>query len=207
MFEFVEKVIYINLDYRTDRRAQIEKELLSVFPPEKIIRQPGFKESNGHIGASRSHVAALEMAVKNNWSNVLIVEDDAKWLNLEKGHELMVKLMTNPYDVILLGSLGYYDAITYRVEMAQAATAYFLPNHYFKTFLNNFKEGLINLVINPQETDKYCLDQYWKLLQKKDRWYRIMPHLMYQEKGYSDILNMDTDFTCEKHFNIEAYKQ
>ena len=206
MFEFVEKVIYINLDYRTDRREQIEKELLLVFPPEKIIRQPGFKEEIGHVGASKSHVAALELAVANNWTNVLIVEDDAKWLNLEKGHELMIKLMEKPYDVILLGSLGYYDATTYRVEMAQAATAYFLPNHYFKPFLNNFKEGLINLVMHPEKTDQYCLDQFWKHLQK-DLWYRIMPHLMYQEKGYSDILNIETDFTCKKHFNIQAYKQ
>jgi glycosyl transferase family 25 len=38
MFETVEKVVYINLAHRTDRRAQIEEELRKVFPDEKIVR-------------------------------------------------------------------------------------------------------------------------------------------------------------------------
>jgi hypothetical protein len=36
-FDFIEKVIYINLEHRTDRRQQIEKELSVFFPVEKIV--------------------------------------------------------------------------------------------------------------------------------------------------------------------------
>jgi hypothetical protein len=38
VFPFIERVVYINLNERTDRRAHIERELATVFPPEKVIR-------------------------------------------------------------------------------------------------------------------------------------------------------------------------
>lgn len=35
IFHFIEKVIYINLEKRNDRKESIEKQLLLYFPPEK----------------------------------------------------------------------------------------------------------------------------------------------------------------------------
>ena len=45
MWEFIDKVIYINLDEATERKARIEKELL-VIPSDKIIRLSAIKGSN-----------------------------------------------------------------------------------------------------------------------------------------------------------------
>jgi len=49
--------------------------------------------------------------------------------------------------------------------------------------------------------EKYCLDQYWKLLQKKDNWYIVHPALCIQASGFSSICNQEVDY--EKYFNTK----
>jgi GR25 family glycosyltransferase involved in LPS biosynthesis len=72
MFEFVEHVVYINLEHRKDRREQIEKEL-TIFG-DKIQRFDAIYEpERGHLGCSKSHAAAMELAIQFGWKNVLIV--------------------------------------------------------------------------------------------------------------------------------------
>jgi hypothetical protein len=68
-WDFIEKLIYINLEERKDRRDTIE-EVLKVIPSKKIIRFNAIKEKNGHIGASKSHIECIKMAIKNNWHGV-----------------------------------------------------------------------------------------------------------------------------------------
>ena len=92
MLEYIEKVVYINLEHRTDRKELIEKEL-SIFHSEKVIRFNAIKEDNGHIGSSKSHIEVLKLSIKNDWKNVLIVEDDASWHNLENGYPIFEKLI------------------------------------------------------------------------------------------------------------------
>jgi hypothetical protein len=47
MFEFVDKIVYINLEHRTDRRAQIEEVLKDV--SDKVIRFNAIKETHGGV--------------------------------------------------------------------------------------------------------------------------------------------------------------
>jgi len=206
MFEFIEKVVYINLESRTDRRIEIEEEL-AIFPSNKILRFNAIKEWNGHHGCSKSHIAVLEMALKENWSNVLIIEDDAKWNNFDEGYTILEKLTQSPYDVISLGGIGgYVDPITFKAFNFQTATAYLVSKHYYNTLLANFKEGLQILLESTTYHSRGCLDQYWKQLQFKDNWFRIYPHLLYQRPSYSDIIKSHVDYTGPKHFNITDSK-
>ena len=202
MFEFIEKVVYINLESRTDRRIQIEEEL-AIFPSNKVLRFDAIAEWNGHHGCSKSHIAVLEMALKENWSNVLIIEDDAKWNKFDEGYAILERLTKSSYDVISLGGIGgYVDPITFKAVNFQTATAYLVANHYYNTLLANFKEGLQILLESTTYHSRGCLDQHWKLLQAKDNWFRIYPHLLYQRPSYSDIIKIHVDYTGPKHFNI-----
>ena len=194
MFEFIEKVVYINLEHRRDRRQQIEKELSLYFPQDKIVRFNAIHDNkNGNIGCSKSHIAVVEMAIENNWSNLLIVEDDAIWNQINIGYPVLTNLLKNPYDVICIGSIGYAKA-NYRVIIAQTTTAYLVSNHYYKTLLQNYKEGLEKLLKQETYYGPYCLDQHWKLLQEKDLWFRVHPTLMCQSVGYSDIAQEIVDY-------------
>jgi len=200
-FDFVEKVIYINLEKRKDRREQIEKELAIFFPPEKIIRFNAFYENVGPVGCTKSHIGALEMAIENNWNNCLIVEDDIEWkkeaefLHLYK---ILKNLIKNKYDVIVLNSYDsrtYYRS-SYKLDCCRSTGAYICHSSYYKTLLNNFKEGLALLIdyrikvplnINNRYS-LYNIDEYWQRLQKKDKWYIVVPSICIQKSGYSDCI-------------------
>ena len=192
-WDFVDKIIYINLEERVDRKEKIENEL-KVIPSDKIIRFNAIKDEFGPFGCTKSHIECLEIAIKNNWKNVIILEDDAIFNNYLNGLQLLKKLMENEYDVITLGTgLPYFDDITYKLKRGQTTTGYLVNNHYFKTLLNNFKDGL-KLFQKTKEIPKYAIDMYWQLLQKKDNWYIVYPSLFIQTPGYSSICNGYRDY-------------
>jgi len=200
-FNFIEKVIYINLEKRKDRREQIEKELAIYFPPEKIVRFNAFYENVGPVGCTKSHIGALEMAIENKWNNCLIVEDDIEWkkdpefLYLYKNLKNIIK---NKYDVIVLNSYDsrtYYRG-TYKLERCRSTGAYICNSSYYNKLLNNFKEGLALLIdyrikvplnINNRYS-LYNIDEYWQKLQNKDNWYIVVPSICIQKSGYSDCM-------------------
>ena len=80
IFGFIEKVIYINLEKRKDRRVAIEKQLLLYFPSNKIVRFNAFFNERGYVGCSQSHIGALQMAINHKWKNCLILEDDIVYI-------------------------------------------------------------------------------------------------------------------------------
>jgi glycosyl transferase family 25 len=188
MFEFIDKVVYINLDSREDRRQSILKQL-EVFPSEKVLRFSAIKESNGAIGCTKSHIAVVKMAIQNKWKNVLILEDDAIWNNIDEGHAVLEKLVAKPYDVIALGiTIPKYDSETYKLYYGCTTTAYLVDGHYYETLLDNYETGLTNFLATGIDI-VYALDRYWEHLMKRDNWYCVIPCLMYQASTWSDIQN------------------
>lgn len=190
MFDFIEKVVYINLEHRTDRREQIEKELAPYFSPDKIVRLEATKHEFGAFGCSKSHIAALELAITNGWKNVLILEDDSVWNNFEESYKKLEDFVGGPYDVILLGCRApWYQEHTMRVRKSLSTNAYLVNKHYYPKLLDNFKSGLI-LFLESRDNEKHSLDTYWHRLMEVDQWFGVIPSLMVQSDSYSDILNM-----------------
>jgi hypothetical protein len=66
---------------------------------------------------------------------------------------------------------------------------------YFETLVANFKDGLKKLVAEPGQQPKYAIDQYWKNLQRNDRWYLIVPITVIQRPDYSDISKKRVDYS------------
>ena len=93
MDKYIEKVIYINLKDRTDRKKTCEETLNKLFSKDKIIRLDAIKHEKGYIGCALSHLKCLELAIENNWKNVLIVEDDILWT--KDSIDIFIKLTLN----------------------------------------------------------------------------------------------------------------
>jgi glycosyl transferase family 25 len=186
MFEFIEQVVYINLDHRVDRRIEIEKELSQYFPIEKITRFSAIRHDHGGIGCTKSHIAVLEMAKEKGWKNYLVVEDDAIFSNFGKGYPLLEKLVAAPFDVITLGTVFAKYTQTYKLLSGQTTTSYIVQSHYYDTLLQNFREGLNGFLLTGNYP-MYSIDQYWKRIQPRDNWFCVIPSLMIQRPGYSDI--------------------
>jgi hypothetical protein len=186
-------IIYINLEHRTDRKQQIELEL-SRFKGS-VERLNATPHAIGGIGCSMSHIRALQRAKQAGWPHVLILEDDAMFTNIKEGDISLSKLISEPYDVILLcGAYASYNPSTCRVISSQTATAYLVHSNYYDTLISNFKSGLEQL-IRTNIYNKYALDQYWKLLQPRDKWYIVLPTMCIQRPSYSDIEKKNVDYT------------
>ena len=190
MFEFVEKIVYINLEHRTDRKAQIEDVLKDV--SDKVIRFNAIKEDHGGIGCTKSHIAVLEMAIREGWKNYLVVEDDAMWSNFQVGYPKLQKLAMNPYDVLVLGSVFAKCNSNSKIFSSQTTTAYIVHSGYYQTLLTNFKEGLSGF-LQTRAYHIFAIDQYWKRIQPEGNWYAVLPSLLVQRAGYSDIEKMVID--------------
>ena len=192
MFEFVDKVVYINLDKRIDRRAHMET-FTSIFG-DKVIRFSAIEETLGYVGCTKSHIAVLKMALENKWKNVLVLEDDTDWNNFQEGYSTLTRLVKNPYDVIVFGgSEAKYDKLTLKLFNSRTTTAYLVNSTYIPTLLENFETGLVGL-IKTNDRERYAIDTYWNILQHIDNWYITVPYLVYQLPGHSDIEGVYMDY-------------
>lgn len=205
-WDFVEKVIYMNLAHRVDRRKEMETDFLKVFPKEKIVRLDAIQDPKyGFIGCTKSHVAILEMAIKNNWSTILVLEDDAMWNQYETGLQTLNSIVKeNPrFDVIMLGATqANQDVQTKRLKRGLTSAGYIVQRHYYHVLLENIKEGLSYLEQLPyigyqnEYTWRmhYCIDSFWSRLQAIDRWFIVTPALVIQRPSYSDIERVNVDY-------------
>lgn len=203
-WSFIDKVVYINLDHRTDRNEHMQK-MTATFG-NKCSRFSAIRTSYGAIGCTMSHIQVLKMAVQEKWKNVLILEDDAEWNKFDQGYSILKQLATNPYDVILLGgSCVSCNPVTYKLYSSQTTTAYLVNSHYFQTLIDNFTQSLHGLISDKSAHETYAVDMYWKRLQQRDNWFIVHPPLIYQRPDYSDITLSNVDY--RSLMNIEKEKE
>lgn len=185
MWEFIDKVVYINLDSRTDRDERI-RNVLQTFG-NKVIRMSAIKTSPGFVGCLQSHIAVLKAAKYNKWKNVLVMEDDVEWNEFETGYAIVERLASAPYDVIHFGpSAAKIVPETYRLLDGQTTSSYLVNGHYIDTLLNCYLAALPPLMQTLDECT-YGSDQCWKKLMKHGGWFAPIPALMYQRPDHSDI--------------------
>lgn len=194
MWEFIDKIVYINLEHREDRR-KIMKEFFEKgqIPQDKVIRFPAIRRTKGIIGCLESHTAVIRMASENNWKNVLILEDDLEWFNLDTQYKTLEELVSLPrWDVIQL--VGWYVKFDFpRVYNTLNAGAYLVNGHYFNTLLQNRLESLTKIKsfeMLYKSSVEYTTDVYWNKLVEKDHWYGLYPCICRQVDIYSDNSNM-----------------
>ena len=200
-FHDINNIIYINLDSRIDRRTHFESQFTKIgLNPQRFS---AIRNADGAIGCSMSHIACLELAIRNNWDHVLVCEDDATITN--PGHLVynvnqFLKRFGDSWDVLLFGGNNYQpfrqeSPECVRIANCQTTTAYLVQRPYYETLLTNFKEGLKNLIAEPSQQPKYAIDQYWKNLQRTDRWYLIVPVTVIQRPDYSDVSKQRVDYS------------
>lgn len=205
----IDAFIYINLDHRTDRRQHIEKELARMgVDPSKVHRLPAFYETIcGHLGCGLSHIKALELAVENKWSRIMIMEDDFSFLVSQEDFKLsLLEADTILWDVLLLArghnNLGELIGRMRKVIYCTTASGYIIKSHYFETLLANFRESVKGtrqqLAQREVEFAKegipptkfihgvHAIDQTWTTLQLKDNFYIFDPVIGHQHPLGSD---------------------
>jgi len=196
----IQHAFYINLEHRTDRREQIECELSVMGINAR--RFNAISNKNGAIGCTMSHLKLLNNAISNNYSHLLILEDDIQFLEPElfkQKFNRFLELHGNNLDVIIFSGNNVppyipVDDTCIRVTRCQTTTGYLVNGHYLRILRDNIKEGLEKLIKNPQMHYFFAIDKYWFCLQQFDNWYLIIPPTIVQREGYSDIEKRVTNY-------------
>ena len=190
---------YINLDHRKDRNESAIQEL-SKIGIKNPNRFSAIKKDNGAIGCFMTHLEVLKSARDINLPYVTIFEDDVLFLEPKETLEKLDRIVNSgiEWDVILLGGNNYppYQKINedcIKVNNCQTTTAYIVKQSYYDKLINHWKEGLDKLIETNDHT-KYALDQYWKILQKKDNFILITPLNVVQKESYSDIEGKNVNY-------------
>lgn len=214
-----DKIIYINLDHRKDRKEQILNEFKKMNIDEtKIHRIHAVHEKyNGHIGCAKSHIKAIEYAKNNGFKRVLIFEDDFVFLHNEDIVKERIQnfLRNTPkWDVCQFTSVY----VTYKnndennnvrlVNKASTSSCYAINSTFYDKLLNNLNDSLKkmehemeqfnknnNNILKKKHTSNYALDQNWYKLQEKSNWYIFYPFLGKQggEAAKSSIMSSNLE--------------
>jgi len=196
----IRHAFYINLEHRTDRKEQIENELSIMGINAK--RFNAICTTNGAVGCTMSHLKLLEKAISENYSHLLILEDDIQFLEPEifkNNFNKFLELHENNWDVIIFSGNNVppyipIDETCIRITRCQTTTGYFVNGHYLRILRDNIKEGLEKLIKNPSMHYYFAIDKYWFCLQQCDKWYLIIPLTVIQRESYSDIEKKITNY-------------
>lgn len=191
--EVLDAILYINLAHREDRKEHILNEIKKINPSlDRVHRIDAlYVPKQGSLGASMSHIKALELMVKHpEWERCAIFEDDFTFSS-NASTELKALLSCTDFDVLLLGvGTMAYDEIgdqhIIRVLSSQTASGYIVHRNYLEVLLENFYTGF-DLLLWGVRPENACLDMYWKRLMPDSRWYTTRNQIGYQYANFSDI--------------------
>ena len=189
----IQHALYINLEKRADRKVHVENELKKI--GIRGSRFNAIKLENGALGCSMSHLKCIQIAKQQNWSHVLVCEDDIQFLDPELFKRQLDGFLKNhrdDWDVVLLAGNNMppfqeIDDTCVKVTQCQTTTGYIVKQHYYDTLIDNFKLGIQFLMREPQKHLIYAIDKNWFYLQQSDRWFLIIPLTVVQKTDYSDI--------------------
>ena len=187
------RIVYINLDHRTDRRAHTEQELERM-GVTTYMRFSAIYTQGTALGCALSHYNVVKQAAMDQVSSLLVLEDDFD-MQVDKAtlNARVASFLADypAYDVLmldyrLLASTPVTDGVA-RVLEARTATAYLVAGHYLSTLAACYEAACHSFTAQPWAHWLYTNDIAWNALQCKDKWYCIVPRMVYQHGGYSDL--------------------
>ena len=108
--ENIDKIYYINLEHRKDRKEHIEEIIKKYLDSELSITvryNAIYTKYDGNIGCAMSHLDIIKDCISKNYNNVIILEDDFEFIiDKNKFHNYLNCFFKNfkDYDILLLGA-------------------------------------------------------------------------------------------------------
>ena len=173
----------INLEKRVDKKKQMMKKCKRRGIPITFYKAKLHK--NPKRGCLESHLNIIKEAIKNKYKNVLILEDDAKFLapitNLPK--------LPKEWQMLYFGGTVHKNLggdVKGWCRVQTWTTHAYLINLENKDFLKD----ILKLEEYEKEVDRY----YMEVIHLKWNAYMIDPMKIIQEEGYSDIEGQEVNY-------------
>ena len=217
--DYFSKIYYINLDSRPDRynecllefrKMNINVERVSGIDGSKLYMGSDIKRTSGAHGLLLTHIKILEDAILNNYKNILILEDDVKFLDIfyEKFNEKIIYL-PDDWDLLCLGGINAFEVggfksmtgdkdfiptmenfktLDYelcRTHWTQTTHAIAINSKFYNALLNKYRENKIN-----------AIDSIICFLQREgNNAYTFLPSIAIQRPSFSNIENNFVDYS------------
>lgn len=200
----LDKIFYINLDKRTDRRIEIEDELQQYNLYDNAERFPAiYTPEQGILGCTMSHLAVIKLAKERKYKQVLILEDDFYFIipKEEFENELTTFFESNiRYDICMISyniikSIPTEYPFLQKIIEAQTASGYMIHQSLYDTLIKVLEDAVEPL----RETQQhwiYANDQIWKNIQPQTNWYALTNRCGKQRDGFSDNSNRYQEYDC-----------
>jgi len=187
MFTIIDKVYVINLDRRPDRLEKITKQLNDLgisFTRLRAIDQEEIN-SSGIVACAMSHKAVLQDAVLQGHQKILVLEDDALFVNnFKQEFDEAMSQIPNDWQMIHLGSTGTRgDMITPKIQKS----LYALTSHAILIDRSIYQD-----LIDLNKEDRHVDEVYGSLMETINA-YTIHPSIVKQSGGYSDVSHRSFD--------------
>lgn len=181
-FNYFDKIFCINLDRRQDRWEHSQDEFNKVGIQGRVERFPAIEHKNGAAGCLMSHVACIKKAKELNLNNVLVFEDDVKFINsdIENLRLAIDTLKKIPdWDLFYLGGR--------LMKMAS-----FISPHLIESRLWSAHAYAVNRCAFGRCAAPYLPIDIWYSYHMKS--YCIYPLMAVQREGFSDIENREVSY-------------
>jgi glycosyl transferase, family 25 len=183
------KIFVINLNKREDRLEEISK-MLEGYNWKRI---EAVETSLGYIGCVLSHIKCLKKAIIDDLPEVIIMEDDHRFINEKEFKYPSHSKGVLECDVCLLTGKSikgeFIDENFMKIQSARHTDCYLVKRHYYKTMIKCFYESLLKLLNNYEH--QYYIDVYWDKYMRIDNFICLRKLIGYQKEDYSDIQNME----------------
>jgi GR25 family glycosyltransferase involved in LPS biosynthesis len=199
MFDYFGAIYCINLDGEEERWQKIKQELYNIGIKDRLQRFSAIRDSIRGRGASRSHLELIKLAHKNNLPNILIFEDDTRFINWNDDY-LKNAIANLPPDWQLF-NIGYnicakpselkYERVSqHLIKIEQGSdvrsnNAYAVNSTAFTYIIDNYSQFLQQW---QEHQSKWHLDLWYA--QNCDR-YCLIPLVSVQQQGEKPQRFMD----------------
>lgn len=198
------------MDSRTDRRELMEQELQRIGWKAQRFSASSYKECP-NSGCLLSHATVLEQAYDEGCANVLVLEDDFKFIDdLNKVNNSINAFFNSKieWDVVMLTTCAAVKAklplvkaeplneeplaeapvgnLVSKIVSSGNGAAYLVNRSMMLELAMLFKANLENLYQTKRHWE-YQNDMLWKQLMPMSNWYMFNEYLGYQREGYSDL--------------------
>jgi len=202
-FDYFENIYCINLDRRTDRWEQVQKEFESVGILNRVHRFSAIESPDGRLGLIKSFLAIFKIAKNEKMKNILIFEDDVKFINnpLEHLQKSISQISDIKWSMFYLGANTHEKLIRVKPNVC-------LLRNAFSAHAVAYSENLYDKIIHRFENTNSVKsmsdinDVYFSSLQNDNIALVVNPIIATQRPSYSDLEKKVVDYS----FIEERYK-
>jgi glycosyl transferase family 25 len=190
----------INLDKRTDRWEQLQKDWAD-YPEINLIRVSGIEHTKGFIGCARSHLKVVQYAKDNKMPFILVMEDDAKpTRDFKKLWKRCLRYIDNHQDEWDIFNGGTSIVSLSRGTAEKLTSIMFKTSHAYGLHFVIYSEKCYDKILSWEDSpgileERPPIDVFYTNFYLNLVTYAVFPYLAVQGKGKSDILNKYVDYT------------